>query len=190
MLLILAATGMTVSAADAGFKFVESDGGKTLTIQAYGDLTTASQTSTTTVFSAAANGNVFTNITNNSGTSVTPQAAYNSSATYYYATREYTQVFDGGAPIKNTNVWVMCNTLLDKELRLQRVCTYTTYITMGLILVVKRISCYNLSMTHTMDINNSLSLATGKSEPVNWAHYYVYSTSEISLMGDRSHTWY
>ena len=100
MLLIMAATGMTASAADAGFEFVESDGGKTLTIKGYGDLTTCSQTSTTTVFSAAANGNIFTN---NSGTSVTPQATYNPSATYYYATREYTQIFNGGAPTAWSN---------------------------------------------------------------------------------------
>ena len=88
---------MAAFADDASFEFVESDGGNTLTIRGYGDLTTASKTSTTTVFSAAANGNVFT-ITNNSGTNVTPQAAYNPSATYYYAEGGYTQVFDGGAP--------------------------------------------------------------------------------------------
>ena len=107
MLLILAATGMTVSAADAGYEFVESDGGKTLTIKGYGDLTTCSQTSTTTVFSAAANGNVFTN---NSGTSVTPQAAYNPSATYYYAEGGYTQVFDGGAPTNGQSAYDVATT--------------------------------------------------------------------------------
>lgn len=100
MLLILAATGMTVSAADAGYDFVESDGGKTLTIKGYGDLTTCSQTGTEIVFSAAANGNIFTN---NSGTSVNAQDAYNPSATYYYADREYTQVFNGGAPTAWSN---------------------------------------------------------------------------------------
>lgn len=84
MLLILAATGMTVSAADAGYEFVESDGGKTLTIKGYGDLTNYSQTSTETktVFSDAASGNIYTD-TDNNGTSVTPQAEYNPSATYY-----------------------------------------------------------------------------------------------------------
>ena len=107
MLLILAATGMTVSAADAGYEFVESDGGKTLTIKGYGDLTTCSQTSTTTVFAAAANGNIFTN---NSGTSVTPQAAYNSSATYYYAEGGYTQVFDGGAPTNGQSAYDVATT--------------------------------------------------------------------------------
>ncbi len=91
MLLILAATGMTVSAADAGYEFVESDGG-------YGDLTTCSQTSTKKVFAAAANGNIFTN---NSGASVNAQADYNPSATYYYAEGGYTPVFDGGAPTNN-----------------------------------------------------------------------------------------
>ncbi|MBR6086763.1 MAG: leucine-rich repeat domain-containing protein [Prevotella sp.] len=98
MLLILAATGMTVSAADAGYEFVESDGGKTLTIKGYGDLTTCSQTSTKKVFAAAANGNIFTN---NSGASVNAQADYNPSATYYYAEGGYTPVFDGGAPTNN-----------------------------------------------------------------------------------------
>lgn len=73
MLLILAATGMTVSAADAGFKFVESDDHKTLTIKGYGDLTTCSQTSTKKVFAAAANGNIYTN---NSGASVNAQDDY------------------------------------------------------------------------------------------------------------------
>lgn len=107
MLLILAATGMTVSAADAGYEFVESDGGKTLTIKGYGDLTTCSQTSTTTVFSAAANGNVFTN---NSGTSVTPQAAYNPSATYYYAEGGYARVFDGGAPTNGNYAYNVATT--------------------------------------------------------------------------------
>lgn len=107
MLLIMAATGMTVSAADAGYEFVESDGGKTLTIKGYGDLTTCSQTSTTTVFSAAANGNVFTN---NSGTSVTPQAAYNPSATYYYAESGYTKVFDGGAPTNGQSAYNVTTT--------------------------------------------------------------------------------
>lgn len=100
MLLIMAALGMTVSAADAGYEFVESDGGNTLIIRGYGDLTTCSQTDTKTVFAAAANGNVFTN---NSGTSVSAGQEYQPSATYYFADREYTPVFNGGAPIQNTN---------------------------------------------------------------------------------------
>lgn len=98
LLLLMAVTGMAASAADAGFEFVESDGGKTLTIRGYGDLTTASNTVTEKVFAAAANGNIFTN---NSGTSVTPQAEYNPSATYYYAGLEYTPLFNGGAPSGN-----------------------------------------------------------------------------------------
>ena len=100
LLLLMAVTGMAAFADDASFEFVESDGGKTLTIRGYGDLTTASKTVTEKVFAAAANGNVFTN---NSGTSVTPQAEYNPSATYYYADREYTQVFNGGAPTAWSN---------------------------------------------------------------------------------------
>lgn len=95
LLLLMAVTGMAAFADDASFEFVESDGGKTLTIRGYGDLTTASKTVTEKVFAAAANGNIFTD---DNGTSVTPQAEYHHSATYYYADREYTQVFDGGAP--------------------------------------------------------------------------------------------
>ena len=106
LLLLMAVTGMAAFADDASFEFVESDGGKTLTIKGYGDLTTCSQTSTTTVFSAAANGNVFTN----SGTSVTPQAAYNPSATYYYAESGYTQVFDGGAPTNGQSAYNVATT--------------------------------------------------------------------------------
>ncbi len=173
MLLILAATGMTVSAADAGYEFVESDGGKTLTIKGYGDLTTCSQTSTTTVFSAAANGNVFTN---NSGTSVTPQAAYNPSAKYYYATREYTQVFNGGAPTDGTYAYYVNTTTTwseaAKSLHIYDI--YYNGTNFG-----REGEINNLSNTNSGYINNSLSLATGKSEPVIWAHYYVYSTSEI-----------
>lgn len=101
MLLILAATGMTVSAADAGYEFEVSPDGKTLTIKGYGDLTNYSQTSTETktVFSDAASGNIYTD---NNGTSVTPQGTYNPSATYYYKHNHvettYTPVFDGGKP--------------------------------------------------------------------------------------------
>ena len=107
MLLILAATGMTVSAADAGYEFVESDGGKTLTIKGYGDLTTCSQTSTKKVFAAAANGNIYTN---NSGASVNAQDDYNPSATYYYAEGGYTQVFDGGAPTNGQSAYDVATT--------------------------------------------------------------------------------
>lgn len=107
MLLILAATGMTVSAADAGFKFVESDDHKTLTIKGYGDLTTCSQTSTKKVFAAAANGNIYTN---NSGASVNAQDDYNPSATYYYAEGGYTQVFDGGAPTNGQSAYDVATT--------------------------------------------------------------------------------
>lgn len=173
MLLIMAATGMTVSAADAGYEFVESDGGKTLTIKGYGDLTTCSQTSTKKVFAAAANGNIYTN---NSGTSVTPLAAYNSSAKYYYATREYTQVFNGGAPSGYTYVWGVETTTAwseaAKSLHIYDI--YYNGTNFG-----REGEINNLSNTNSGYINNSLSLATGKSEPVNWAHYYVYSTSEI-----------
>lgn len=107
MLLIMAATGMTVSAADAGYEFVESDGGKTLTIKGYGDLTTCSQTSTKKVFAAAANGNIFTN---NSGASVNAQADYNPSATYYYAEGGYARVFDGGAPTNGNYAYNVATT--------------------------------------------------------------------------------
>ena len=180
MLLILAATGMTVSAADAGYEFVESDGGKTLTIKGYGDLTTCTQTSTTTVFSATANGNVFTN---NSGTSVTPLAAYNPSATYYYAEGGYTRVFDGGAPEGYTYVWGVKTTTAWNEtatngLYLYRVLCggdgklnydgYTTYIS-------------NVT-SHTPDgteITNTFNVAAGNASLASWNFYYVYSTSQI-----------
>lgn len=133
MLLILAATGMTVSAADAGYEFVESDGGKTLTIKGYGDLTTLSQTSTTTVFAAAANGNIFTN---NSGTSVTPLAAYNPSATYYYADREYTRVFNGGAPTAWSNgVGNVSNTWNETVLNTNDTYLYKAYLNNGKIII-------------------------------------------------------
>lgn len=107
MLLIMAATGMTVSAADAGFEFVVSDDGKTLTIKGYGDLTTLSQTSTKKVFAAAANGNIYTN---NSGASVNAQDDYNPSATYYYAEGGYTPVFDGGAPTNGQSAYDVATT--------------------------------------------------------------------------------
>ena len=112
MLLILAATGMAAFADDASFEFVESDGGKTLTIRGYGDLTTASKTVTEKVFAAAANGNIFTN---NSGTSVTPQAEYNPSATYYYAEDGYTQVFDSGKPVGDTYVYSVSTAVVWNE---------------------------------------------------------------------------
>ena len=127
MLLIMAATGMTASAADAGFEFVESDGGKTLTIKGYGDLTTLSQTSTTTVFSAAANGNIFTN---NSGTSVNAQDDYNPSATYYYAEGGYTQVFDGGAPTNGQSAYDVATTTAWDEAAIS---ANDTYIYLGYI---------------------------------------------------------
>ncbi len=103
LLLLMAATGMAAFADDASFEFVESDGGKTLTIKGYGDMTNYSQTSTETkiVFSNAASGNIYTD-TDNNGTSVTPQDTYNTSATYYYKYNHvettYTPVFDGGKP--------------------------------------------------------------------------------------------
>ena len=112
LLLLMAVTGMAASAADAGFEFVESDGGKTLTIRGYGDLTTASKTVTEKVFAAAANGNIFTN---NSGTSVTPQAEYNPSATYYYAEDGYTQVFDSGKPVGDTYVYSVSTAVVWNE---------------------------------------------------------------------------
>jgi len=111
LLLLMAVTGMAVSAADAGYEFEVSPDRKTLTIKGYGDLTTCSQTSTTTVFSAAANGNVFTN----SGTSVTPQAEYNPSATYYYAEDGYTQVFDSGKPVGDTYVYSVSTAVVWNE---------------------------------------------------------------------------
>ena len=121
MLLILAATGMTVSAADAGFEFVVSDGGKTLTIKGYGDLTTLSQTSTKKVFAAAANGNIFTN---NSGASVNAQDDYNPSATYYYAESGYTQVFDGGAPTNGQSAYDVATTTTWNEAAISANDTY------------------------------------------------------------------
>lgn len=96
MLLILAATGMTVSAADAGYEFVESDGGKTLTIKGYGDLTNCSQTSTKKVFAAAANGNIFYDQWGN--TTANQGEDYTLSATYYRKEPAYMQLFNGGVP--------------------------------------------------------------------------------------------
>lgn len=164
---------MAAFADDASFEFVESDGSKTLTIRGYGDLTTASKTVTEKVFAAAANGIIFTD---NNGTSVTPQAEYNPSATYYYATREYTQVFNGGAPSGYTYVWGVETTTAwseaAKSLHIYDI--YYNGTNFG-----REGEINNLSNTNSDYINNSLSLATGKSEPVIWAHYYVYSTSEI-----------
>lgn len=180
MLLILAATGMTVSAADAGYEFVESDGGKTLTIKGYGDLTTCSQTSTKKVFAAAANGNIFTN---NSGASVNAQDAYDPSATYYTAESGYTQVFNGGAPEGWTYVWNVASTTAWNEtatngLYLYRVLCggdgklnydgYTTYI-----------SDVSSNTPDGTEITNTFNVAAGKASLTPWNYYYVYSTTQM-----------
>lgn len=181
MLLILAATGMTVSAADAGYEFVESDGGKTLTIKGYGDLTNYSQTSTEKVFAAAANGNIFTN---NSGTSVTAGQEYDSSTAYYYAEVGYAQLFNGGAPEGYTYVWNVASTTAWNEtatngLYLYRVLCgqdgkltydgYTTYV-----------SDVSSNTPDGTEITNTFNVASGNASLTPWTYYYVYSTSPIS----------
>lgn len=98
---------MAAFADDASFEFVESDGGKTLTIKGYGDLTTLSQTSTKKVFAAAANGNIFYDQWGN--TTANQGEDYTLSATYYRKEPAYMQLFNGGVP-ENSDYTYSVNT--------------------------------------------------------------------------------
>lgn len=181
MLLIMAALGMTVSAADAGYEFVESDGGNTLIIRGYGDLTTCSQTDTKTVFAAAANGNVFTN---NSGTSVNAGQEYQPSATYYFADREYTQVFNGGAPEGWTYVWNVASTTAWNETAANNLYIYSVLCGGEGKLYYDGYTTYISDVSsNTPDagyVTNTFNVASGNASLNPWTYYYVYSTSPIT----------
>lgn len=171
MLLIMAALGMTVSAADASYDFVVSDDGKTtLTIKGSGDLTTCNQTSTE-AFSTVAVGNIYTD---DNGTSVNAHAIYQPSETYYYA--NFIQLFNGGIPEGYTYVWGVASTTNWTEAA-KEVHIYDVYYNGSNFVRESELS--NLSNANSTSITNSLDLAAGRAEPQSWAHYYVYSTSEI-----------
>lgn len=180
MLLILAATGMTVSAADAGFEFEVSPDGKTLTIKGYGDLTNYSQTSTETktVFSDAASGNIYTD---DNGTSVTPQGTYNPSATYYYKYNHvettYTPVFDGGAPTNGTYAYNVNTTPTWSEAAAQ-VHIYQVQYNWQNKLEGYQVSVTN-SQPNTTYLTYAYNLAAGTESPAQYRPFYVYSSEII-----------
>ena len=119
MLLIMAATS-SVAIADGGtWSFVTN--GTTLTIQASGDLTTADQSTDYDVFTSDAVGNVFTN---NTGTSVNSQDAYDLYATYFYTELGFTQLFDGGAPTNGTYAYDVSTTTVWDEATINTNDTY------------------------------------------------------------------
>ena len=113
MLLIMAATSSVAIADDNTWEFDSTTEPGTLVIKGKGDLTTADQSTDYDVFTSAAVGNVFTN---NTGTSVNSQDAYDLYATYFYTELGFTQLFDGGAPTNGTYAYdVSTTTVWDEE---------------------------------------------------------------------------
>ncbi len=96
-LLIAAATSIAALADGGTWNFSGSNG--TLTINASGDLTTASQSTTYKVFTSAAVENVFTD---NTGTNVIAGNTYNAGTTYYEAVSSWTQLFTSNNNVPTT----------------------------------------------------------------------------------------
>ena len=96
MLLILAATS-SVAIADetpaAGYSFGDSSDGKTLTITAWGDLTTLGTSTSVQQFNSTAVNKVFVT---DYGTSVTDGLTYQSAATYYLLSDQKQRIFADG----------------------------------------------------------------------------------------------